>query len=393
MVNGQLRQVYIPETPAFVFTIGYAIDTLKSLALLRNRTNCRILYSLKPFVLEKVLSDFSVYLDGFSTSSLFESILAREVLRDKGTIHITSPSFKNSEFREIVDLCDFISFNSLSQWDRLKNSLSGKNKSGIRINPQLSFIKDSRYNPSRKFSKLGVPLSQLISVISNSSQGQLDGISGIHFHNNCDSSDLSQLLRTVEHIDLHLSEFLGTLEWINLGGGYLFSKVEDLRPFYETLDLLKSKYDLEVFIEPGADIVRDAGFIVSSVLDIFNSDDKTIAVLDTTVNHMPEIFEYQYEPDVVGHNENGKYRYILVGASCLAGDMFGEYAFDKPLEIGSRVIFSGMGAYTLVKASTFNGINLPTIYSLKEDGELVLVKQFTYEDFATKCGVDKHEFV
>jgi carboxynorspermidine decarboxylase len=159
------------------------------------------------------------------------------------------------------------------------------------------------------------------------------------------------------------------------------------------VDLLITKYGLQVVLEPGAGIVNAAGYLVASVIDLFMSDGKMIAVLDTTVNHLPEVFEYQYEPDVVEHADDGQYDYILAGCSCLAGDLFGEYSFIEPLEIGSRVTFANVGAYSLVKAHMFNGINLPNIYSLTESGELVLVKRCTYEPFASRCGVDARAVV
>jgi carboxynorspermidine decarboxylase len=175
-----------------------------------------------------------------------------------------------------------------------------------------------------------------------------------------------------------------------MGGGYLFDESMSLDKLTEAIMFLKNKYDVEVFIEPGKGIVGKAGYIVSSVIDLFESDGKTIAVLDTTVNHMPEVFEYQYKPDVMQEAENGKYKYILAGSTCLAGDLFGEYSFEEPLEIGYRIIFENMGAYTLVKANMFNGINLPSIYKFTKDGKLELIKEFGYEDFLSRCGVKNH---
>lgn len=151
---------------------------------------------------------------------------------------------------------------------------------------------------------------------------------------------------------------------------------------------MQTKYGLQVIIEPGAAVVRDACFLVSRVIDIIPSDCKQIAVLDTTVNHMPEVFEYQFRPDILNESENGGFSYILEGSTCLAGDHFGEYSFDEPLKIGSTIVFSGVGAYTMVKAHTFNGINLPSVYSLTEAGELALQKQYTYQDFKNMCGAD-----
>ena len=381
----------INRTPAFAFDISSLLEKSKRLKKLSLRCGNKILYPLKALTCDSVVSSIAGQVEGLAVSSLFEARLAHDVQLSRGTIHFTSPSLRTADIDEICEICDYISFNSLPQLARFRTAMEDSVRFGIRVNPQLSFIDDLRYNPSRPASKLGVPLTDLVAVLSDGARNTLDGVSGIHFHNNTDSTVFSELLQTVEHLDMHLGSWLSRLEWINLGGGYLFPEDVNLQPFYQAVDLLKSKHGLEVFIEPGAALVRDAGFIVSSVVDIFKSEGKQIAVLDTTVNHMPEVFEYQFEPDVEGHVENGPYPYLLAGASCLAGDVFGEYAFEEPLEIGSRVVFTGMGAYTLVKANMFNGINLPSIYSLREDGELVLEKQFTYEDFALRCGVEVHD--
>lgn len=378
-------------TPAWVFEESVARSQLRKIGEWAQKHGFQLLYPLKPNFLPQVLGIIASEVSGFSVSSYFECCLAREASNESSSIHFTSPSLRPDEIERIAELCDSVSFNSLSQLRRFKHTAEGRARVGLRVNPQLSFVADERYNPSRTASKLGVPLTDLVKMASNGIKDKLKGVSGVHFHNNTDSTNFSQLLQTVEHLDLYLGEWLNTLDWINLGGGYLFDEGVDLTPFHQAIDLLRSKHGLEVFIEPGATIVRDAGFIVSSVVDLFLSDGKQIAVLDTTVNHMPEVFEYQYEPDVLGHTEDGEYSYILAGASCLAGDLFGEYSFKDPLKFGSRVVFTGMGAYTLVKAHMFNGINLPTIYSLTDDGELILEKEFTYEDFASRNGLEIHD--
>jgi carboxynorspermidine decarboxylase len=141
-----------------------------------------------------------------------------------------------------------------------------------------------------------------------------------------------------------------------------------------------------VYIEPGAGLVREAGYLVATVIDLFKAEGRSIAVLDTTVNHVPEVFEYQFEPDVLGHDEEGDHEYILAGSSCLAGDLMGVYAFRRPLKIGAPVVLTNVGAYAIVKAHMFNGINLPAIYSVTPAGELVLRRRFTYDDYVSRFG-------
>ena len=353
----------------------------------------QILFPLKCHNLFNSLKLIRNYSDGFAVSSLHEARLANELMKSDTKIHFTSPGLRHNELDNIIKLCHAISFNSLNQWNLNKQKAIGKIECALRVNPQLSYVSDRRYDPCRKHSRLGIPLDQIKVHLQNEPE-MFNGIEGIHFHTNCDSEDLTPLLLTVMKLDSQIPGILQQCKWINLGGGYLFSENTNCKPLEEAVKLLQNKYSLEVIIEPGASVVRDACYLVSSVVDIINSDGKDIAVLDTTVNHMPEVFEYQYRPDILNEDEDGKHTYILEGSTCLAGDHFGEYSFKEPLEIGSQIIFTGMGAYTMVKAHMFNGINLPSVYALTEKGELVLQKEYTYEDFRNRCGAtDKNEII
>lgn len=373
------------ETPAFIYNEGQIAENIKNIKKYIPDDICRLLFPLKSFAIVDALSFMESLVNGFSVSSLFEARLARHVLGKGKSIHLTTPGLRSDEIDEIGELCDFISFNSLSQFENFQQKVNGKVSCGIRINPQLSFLKDKRYDPCRRYSKLGIPLVQLAEKLKNRSL-PLDAIKGIHFHTNCESIDLEHLTATLRHIENHLPNILGKIDWINMGGGYLFQKKNGKNSLAETLFLLKNKYNIDIYIEPGKAIVGNAGYIVSSVLDLFKSDGRMIAILDTSINHMPEIFEYHYEPTVMQASENGDYSYILAGSSCLAGDLFGQFRFDEPLAIGSRIVFVDVGSYTMVKANMFNGINLPTIYALAQDGNVKLIRRFSYEDFQSRLG-------
>ncbi|MBL7221222.1 MAG: hypothetical protein ISS69_13975 [Phycisphaerae bacterium] len=377
------------DTPAFVYDETRLVNLVSYVNDLACRVGFNVLFTLKPQTFPDILELLSPYLDGFSVSSLFEARFVRDALEKPGPLHITTPGIRSDQIDAIAEACDYIAFNSLSQWTMFKGAVRDKVYCGLRINPQLSFVEDGRYDPCREHSKLGVPLVEM-AALARRQDGLLANITGVHFHTNCDSRTFDPLLETVRHLDATAPELLRMIEWINLGGGYLFPEIGDRVPLARAVDILWSKYGLEVFLEPGSGIVRDAAAIVSTVIDIFESDGKTVAVLDTTVNHMPEVFEYQFQPNVLGQTENGPHRYLLAGCTCLAGDLFGEYAFSEPLEMGSRVVFTDMGAYTTVKWHWFNGVNLPAIYSCTKTGGLVPRKRFAYEDFAAQCGGDCH---
>lgn len=396
MMHVTIRRARIQEqpssTPALIFDERMLLERSRLLDTLSSKAGARLLFALKSLAFARVLETIKPHVDGFACSSLFEARLAREIGNGERSIHLTTPGMRPDEIGQLSSLCDYISFNSLTQWQRYRPVASRMTSCGLRVNPQLAFVGDDRYNPCRASSKLGAPLNRIIAALNNN-PSSLQGLQGLHVHNNCDATDLSQLLATVRRLDETIPGLLKRVEWINVGGGYLFNGSTDLSPFFEAIGLLRSTYDVKVFIEPGSAIAREAGTLVSSVLDLFESDGKTVAVLDTTVNHMPEVFEYQCPPEVVGARTGAPCPYVLVGGTCLAGDLFGEFSFDEPLEVGSRIAFANAGAYTLVKAHMFNGINLPSIHSRRPSGELVLHTQFTYDDFARRNGVETHALV
>ncbi len=380
------------STPCYIVSeqkLRTKFTMLKTMSQLKDFS---FIFPLKPVAIPVVLNLLKEVVSGFSVSSLNESILVRKLFHAEIPVFLTSPAMKSEEVDRLANLCDHISFNSLGQLARFGSVFARRCKLGLRVNPGLSFVKDKRYNPCRKYSKLGVTLDELNELVQMKSD-ELKQISGISFHNNCESDDFADLLETIHILNERIPAVLQSINWINIGGGYSISKKTNWDPFLKGIRILKEKYNLKIYFEPGKGIIGDTIQLISSVQDIIARKDKLIAILDTSVNHMPEVFEYQYRPSVLHSNTKGKHRYILAGASCLAGDIFGEYSFDKQLEIGSKIVFEDMGAYTLVKAHMFNGINLPTIYLLSMDGELELIREYDYEDFLSRCGAKKHDTI
>ena len=367
------------RSPALTIDCNTVRASIDSLTLASDRS--KLLYSVKSLTIPLLLEWMSPRIDGFSVSSVFEAELAGEYIKVPRHRHFCSPLIGIRELSSL-EPGDYVTFNSLSQFEH-NERLSEALNCGMRVNPKYSIAENIRYDPCRTSSKTGLTMNEFL---HNWRAGGLRAISGIHFHTACCTATWEPLLQTVKVIEERLAPMLHELEWINLGGGYKWDETTDFGPLQEAVDLLTNTYELEVFLEPGDGIVNSAGSLISSVVDLFERDGKMVAILDTTVNHLPEVFEYQYEPDVAEHVDGAAHEYILAGCSCLAGDLFGEYAFEEPLDIGSRITFENVGAYSLVKANMFNGINLPSIYIQREDGELELVREFTYEDFLARCG-------
>ena len=385
------------STPAFVYDERAMHRLLDYVRPLRESGQCDVLFAVKSFSFAPALQVMAPRLDGFAVSSLYEARLARSVLGSRGSLHITTPGFRPDEMAEISSLSDFVAFNSLGQWERFAPLLRDRTSPGLRVNPQLSFADDCRYDPCRPHSKLGVPLDDLAETFRDE-PGRLNGVRGLLLHSNCDSQDFGELRATVDRLGECVPGLLRQVEWVNLGGGYLFEEDDepcgDMDELCRIVASLRSESGARVIIEPGSGLIRSTGYIVASVLDLFRSDGVAVAVLDTTVNHMPEVFEYGFHPDVSGAASpveespcDAPHEYMLAGCTCLAGDLFGAYRFPDRLQVGDRVVFRNSGSYTLVKASTFNGVALPSIYALKADGELALKSDPSYPQFAARWGL------
>ena len=382
--NLSFRNSLPSSTPYFLFDKKSLKERVLFHTEIEKKSDIKLVYSIKSLSHIEILKEIAKYIKGFSVSSLFELNLTKHISNGQHKVHFVSPGIKDSQWDMISKAAHFITFNSLEQFIRFEDKLNHQTSYGIRLNPEISFVTDSRYNPCRKPSKLGVHLSELSEFFKSSKSAKL--LEGLHFHNNCESQNLSQLTQTFMKIESHLGKYFKQFRWINLGGGYLFDKSENISIFYELIRYIQKKYDFEIIIEPGASIVQDSVYLVSSIIDIFEREGKRIAVLDTTINHLPEVFEYQYEPDILECDLSGCHEYILAGCSCLAGDVFGTYSFKDNLKIGSKITFNKVGSYSLVKANMFNGINLPDIYCLENDTQLKRVKSYTFNDYLNYCG-------
>ncbi len=366
------------DTPCYVIDESVLKHNLEILKGVQERTGAKILLAQKAFSCYHLYPMIGQYLSGTACSGLFEAKLGYEEMGKEN--HVFSAAYRENEIDEIIGYCGHIIFNSFSQLDKYRDKvLSAGKKIGLRINPEHSTQEGHEiYDPCSPKSRLGITLA-------NFRKDDLRGVSGLHFHTLCEQN-FDDLEATLEAVEEKFGDILGDMEWINLGGGHHITREDyDIPRLEKCIKHLQEKYGLEVFLEPGEAIALNAGYLVTEVLDI-TKNDMPIAILDTSAAcHMPDVLEMPYRPPLFdsGLPDEKKYTYRLGSQTCLAGDSIGEYSFDSPLSIGDRLVFGDMAIYSMVKNNTFNGMPLPSIYLLKEDGSAQLLRSFGYDDF--KC--------
>ena len=363
------------ETPCYVVDESLLEANLKLLRDVADRAGCKILLAQKAFSMFHFYPLIGRYLDGTAASGLHEAKLGRDYM-DKEN-HVFSAGYADHEFDQILAICDHVVFNSFTQWVHFRDrALAAGKVCGIRINPEYSTQKDAIYDPCAPGSRLGVTLAGFRPDL-------LEGISGLHFHTLCEQ-DADALIRTLEAVEQKFSSFFRRLKWINFGGGHHITQPGyDIAALVDCILRFKERYGLEVYLEPGEAVALNAGFLVSTVLDVVRNRDN-IAILDTSAAcHMPDVLEMPYRPNIIGAGYPGEkaYTYTLGGPTCLAGDVIGSYSFDNALKPEDRLVFSDMAIYSMVKNNTFNGINLPSIAALDRNGRIQVLRRFGYEDF------------
>lgn len=364
-------------TPCYVIDENIIEENCKVLADVMNKTGCHVLLAQKAFSNYALYPLIGKYLSGTTASGLYEARLGREEMGREN--HVFAPAYKDEDMDELVKICDHIVFNSISQLERHKEKC--RNVSiGIRVNPEFS-TQDGHeiYDPCGKGSRLGVTANLLRNA-------DLTGIDGLHFHTLCEQNS-DDLKKTLDVVEEKFDFLLRKVKWVNFGGGHHITRKDyDVELLCDCITHIKEKYNVKVYIEPGEAVALNAGYFITTVLDKVKNSGITCLILDgSAACHMPDVLEMPYTPPLsegsIVETPEKEFDYRLGGNTCLAGDIIGNYRFDHDIQIGERLTFCDMAIYSMVKNNTFNGIPLPSIYSMDRNGDCRLIKSFGYNDF------------
>jgi carboxynorspermidine decarboxylase len=369
------------ETPVYLLDESLMEENMKVLRHVKERTGCKIFHALKAYASFATFPMMSGYLDGTCASGLNEARLGRTEFGKE--VHTFSAAYREREINQILKYSDSIIFNSFYQLEQY-GTAAGKSgvEIGLRVNPGYAEVSAEMYNPCASHSRLGI----VHSIFKKEFPKQKSIVDGLHFHAMCqqNSDVLERILKSFEKL---YGGYLQGLKWVNFGGGHHITRDDyDIELLIKLINNFKHRYGVQVFLEPGEASVYNAGVLISSVLDIVKNKTE-IAIMDTSAEtHMPDVLLMPYRPHIIGSGRKNekKYPYKLAGPSCLAGDVIGDYSFDRPLKRGHKLIFTDMALYTIVKNTTFNGINLPDIAVIRARGKIEVVKKFGYKDYTTR---------
>ncbi|SDW61677.1 carboxynorspermidine decarboxylase [Litoreibacter albidus] len=359
------------QTPYYLIDKSRLLENLEKIAWLREASGAKSLLALKCFATWSTFDFMAQYMDGTTSSSLYEVRLGHETFA--GETHAYSVAYAEHEIAEVLACSDKIIFNSISQLLRFGDASKGHVR-GLRVNPGVSTSEFDLADPARPFSRLGEHDPSEISAVK-------DQVSGLMFHNNCENDDFARFDEMLGLIEDRFGTIIKDMEWISLGGGIHFTGEDyPLEQLAARLKTFAQTYGVQVYLEPGEAAITGAATLEVTVLDTMHNG-KNLAIVDSSIEaHMLDLLIYR-EPAKISP-DTGEHEWMICGKSCLAGDIFGEFRFDAPLKAGDRLSFQDAAGYTMVKKNWFNGVKMPSIAIRELDGTTRLVREFGYDDFA-----------
>jgi len=374
------------STPAYVLDVAALKRNIATAARIKREAGCKILLATKAWAMPDAFPLMREVLDGTTASGEYEARLGREEFGKE--VHVYAPAYGPGEVARLIGgLADHIYFNSPSEIGRYLAQVKAAGlEVGIRVNPGYSnaTLGGALYDPCAPGSRFGTTRQELDRL-------PWDEIDILHTHALCESlADGSVGL--IEHVASTLGDYVRRVKVVNFGGGHFINRPGyDVDRLIRAIRAFRDEFGVEVILEPGAGLVVDTGYLVSTVLDL-HWNDSAIAILDTSAStHMPDVLEVPYRPQIIGAGMSGEkaHTYILGGKTCMTGDVIGEYSFDRPLQIGDRLVFTDMMQYSFVKNTTFNGTPLPDLAMIGEDGRYRVLRSFGYDDYRARLGAPR----
>jgi diaminopimelate decarboxylase len=377
-------------TPVYVYHAEKIKAQYERLTNAFSGINARFFYACKALTNINVLRYIKSIGCNIDCSSINEVLLATVAGFEPKNILYTSSNIDFSEIEMAAELGVNINIDSLSNLEKFGKKFAHSYPVGIRLRPNIMAGGNLKISTGHEKSKFGIPLEQIDKVLDIVKQTNLR-IGNLHIHTGSEIKDVEVFARGMEVL-FEIAQHFPELEVLDFGGGFKVpyhtgeegTDMEKLgKKMTEEFEWFEKKYNrkLQAWFEPGKFLVSEAGYFITGVNVVKNSNGVIFAGVDTGLNHfIRPMFYGAYHIIENISNPRGEIKtYHVVGNICET-DTFAE---DRPLpEIreGDLLVFYNAGAYGFEMSSNYNSRYKPAEVLVKEGKAQLIRKRDNFDD-------------
>lgn len=375
MENEAMNNINNLETPCFIVDENDFCNNIRRFykALRQFYSNVIISYSVKtnslPFLLT-LIDENSCHCEVVSYD---EYELAKRMGIAVSHIIYNGPMKSKETFIEAVEQGAYVNIETQRELNWLleyKGAIKGK--IGIRLNINLGLVSPEDAKENQGSSRFGFSYEngEFQKAYHNLTDHGIR-VDGIHVHRTSATRSLEVYKNICTYALKVVNDLKMDISYIDVGGGFygnLVGKPDYIDYATVISESLPVKHNVTMIVEPGNALIASAVKFVTSVIDNkYIGDDIILDVDGSRLDIDPFFHKKKYKYDIVSESkENCDKRQIVAGCTCLENDIITELNYEKKIQVGDKIIFHDVGAYTMTLTPNFIRL-LPRVYIY--DGE------------------------
>jgi diaminopimelate decarboxylase len=281
------------------------------------------------------------------------------------------------------------SFQELDQLDAAARQKGIKARISLRINPDVDPKTHPYVATGLKTSKFGIRFADALAVYERAGKLSNIDVVGVDCHIGSQLTEVDPFVEAVAKLRELIAVLRGRgfdIRYLDLGGGLGITYDAEDPPlpsdYGKAIRSQLGRDDLTLILEPGRNLVGNAGILLTRVLYIKQREGKRFAIVDAGMNDLIRPSLYDAYHGIVPVRDLGREKVVVdvVGPICESGDFLARDREVPALEQGELVAVMSTGAYGFSMASTYN--SRPLAAEVLVDGaECFLIRERgTYED-------------
>tara|TARA_B100001741_G_scaffold283890_1_gene259128 strand:+ start:453 stop:1667 length:1215 start_codon:yes stop_codon:yes gene_type:complete len=252
--------------------------------------------------------------------------------------------------------------NEIFEIEKIAKKNKKKINIGLRLNPDTDARTLKKISTGKKENKFGLTKKKFLELLKKYKNSKFINIICLSVHIGSQITSHSPYKNMLTVVNKIIQQSKYKFKYIDLGGGMGIQYQKNINNFnYSKYNLLiKSfvkKNNSKIIFEPGRSIVGNAGYLISKITYIKNTNSKNFVILDAAMNDLIRPALYGAKHRIIPSKINKiriKKKHEFVGPICETTDKFLTLAKYQKISQKDIIIICDVGAYGMVLSSNYN---------------------------------------